>query len=908
MQSPHRMRVISPARVSPPSSSMGYRVGSPWKQRVVPTASSRDGYTSPTPRHGLLPEGRVQAAVSPQRGQRSHVPSALSPSRSTARPGRRQYLDAVSTTSRRGDRSPSRKAPTSMHAPMLVPPVSSLTSQLPQPQPHQQPMTTMSPAQTLQPTHVSMASSPEVGAGSASEIAECLAHKQSQCNSYQRMSQSVEVPEPEPSEEEDEIEGETEELAAGVIFSIGSSRFQITSPLGMGSFGVVWAASCDGVGEVAVKEIICQSQVDLSRAIYEAELLQTLSSAEAMKKVGPPATPGFASSAEAAGPHCCATGLRIPAYVASETTKLSPDVRRMRLAMARIAGEPLDRFLRNWQRETVDATQNRRSQPPLEQVAEACRYAKALVTQLAPTMERISKLAYHRDVNAHNILVTQDDGPQFGLVDFGLAVNASRWQGGPAPKSASNAQGWLPGCAEWQHLDVGGDCRYWPTSAWLQFQVGCYELAEAKSLCLEYQTHLDLQGLGITALQVLAEMMPVPPFDQTENLDVDDIANINSEGVPIEFWKLLVAWEQYWAASTHFWTALLDTFRNNGDWNVLKNEFIAMNVHDIISRKLRAVRNAIIEAREACRRAPASCGLLDAPGLFSALLVMISSGEERDGPTSWDEVCGCLVRSVSTAARSRSRAPHDGHRHLLHRTEQQGSVRSHQPPSPRESSQSRVMRQSSPAASSRQLQQPVKSLPPRQKGVREEATTGSACRTSSLVPDASPHTRQHAAQRSPSPDSQPNMVLLPPPKQVSSKVPSPHTSRPSASEPEAEKLAELAADLRTTAAQIRGADGSASLSDRRKHRISDTSSTIPRDESSNRSREEPRALKPKALSKDKDGNAQPHELFVKLNILANKVVQLAHAMEKLELQDRNMATTSRVSDARGAPIVTTGYS
>ena len=69
---------------------------------------------------------------------------------------------------------------------------------------------------------------------------------------------------------------------------------------------------------------------------------------------------------------------RIPAYVASETKKLSPDVRRMRLAMARIAGEPLDRFLRNWQRETVDATQNRRSQPPLEQVAEACRYAKAV--------------------------------------------------------------------------------------------------------------------------------------------------------------------------------------------------------------------------------------------------------------------------------------------------------------------------------------------------------------------------------------------------------------------------------------------------------------------------------------------------------------------------------------------------
>jgi hypothetical protein len=139
-------------------------------------------------------------------------------------------------------------------------------------------------------------------------------------------------------------------------------------------------------------------------------------------------------------------------------------------------------------------------------------------------------------------------------------------------------------------------------------------------------------------------------------------------------------------------------------------------------------------------------------------------------------------------------------------------------------------------------------------------------------------------------------------------VPSPHTSRPSAPEPEAEKLAELAADLRTTAAQIRGVDGSASAPDRRKQRGSETPTTAVRDESSQRSREEIRAPKPKSPSKDREGNAQPHELFVKLNILANKVVQLAHAMEKLELQDRNMATTSRVSDARGAPIVTTGYS
>jgi len=49
------------------------------------------------------------------------------------------------------------------------------------------------------------------------------------------------------------------ELAEGVSVLIGELVCQITSPLGMGSFGVVWAADCPGVGEVAVKEILCQS-------------------------------------------------------------------------------------------------------------------------------------------------------------------------------------------------------------------------------------------------------------------------------------------------------------------------------------------------------------------------------------------------------------------------------------------------------------------------------------------------------------------------------------------------------------------------------------------------------------------------------------------------------------------------
>jgi len=49
------------------------------------------------------------------------------------------------------------------------------------------------------------------------------------------------------------------------------------------------------------------------------------------------------------------------------------------------------------------------------------------------------------------------------------------------------------------------------------------------------------------------------------------------------------------------------------------------------------------EAERACQHAPADAGLSNARSLFAALRVMISSGEDRGGPTSWDEVRACLA-------------------------------------------------------------------------------------------------------------------------------------------------------------------------------------------------------------------------------------------------------------------------
>ncbi|CAL1144726.1 unnamed protein product [Cladocopium goreaui] len=179
-------------------------------------------------------------------------------------------------------------------------------------------------------------------------------------------------------------------------------------------------------------------------------------------------------------------------------------------------------------------------------------------------MAAISQVTYHRDVNAHNILVQAAPGapapegraPSYGLVDFGLAVDASGWCD-PSPSNPG-------GKSEWEFLDVGGDCRYWPVSAWRQFEAGCRALVQEDFLCVEYQTHLDLQGLGLTAVQVLSSMLP---------------GDVKAP----ELKRLQELWQLYWEDASCYWASLLDTFRHGGDWTALKQDFVARKVYRIMA-------------------------------------------------------------------------------------------------------------------------------------------------------------------------------------------------------------------------------------------------------------------------------------------------------------------------------------
>lgn len=432
-------------------------------------------------------------------------------------------------------------------------------------------------------------------------------------------------------------------LAAGQTVYIGGQAFHITTALGMGSFGAVWAAEfTDSYGskrDIAVKEIHCQSSADLQSAMYECKLLEILDQERE----------GFGgATGSTARPHL--TDVRgetkssrqgcIPAFVATETEQLGPSHWRVRFAMSKVPGIPLDNFLEMRKHEQRPSTSQR--------LSEACRFTSGLISQLAPTFERISAHALHRDINSHNVLVDVGDmqSPSYGLVDFGLAVDLSSWRGPNVSQSS------------WHLVDIGGDCRYWPMAAWLQFEGGFQELAKYPGLAVEYENHLDFHAMGITALQVWAAMA----YDWNANSRLSRTSGeaVSVDEMPDEATALLTAWGRYWKDATLYWQKLLDCFRNHGDQNALKGWCIGEGVHNTIGQHLADVRTALRMVCDACSTGRCR-SLVGQRPLFEALLELISAGgvtgvNEGLRPT-WEGVSVILEKKNVVTLAAQEHAP-----------------------------------------------------------------------------------------------------------------------------------------------------------------------------------------------------------------------------------------------------------
>lgn len=385
----------------------------------------------------------------------------------------------------------------------------------------------------------------------------------------------------------------SEDYSKGAEVQIEGYRFRCQHVLGRGSFGEVWCGetlSGQNCREVALKDIACRSEPELQQALFEVNVLKSVQSI--------------------AGESSC-----IPQYYAHKVVQKHGSESRVRFAMARVPGEALDAFLARPQCDRQDGP---------AAVRRGCAMATQLITQLGPTLERVGRIAWHRDVNSHNILVSDaisggvaeadvsPDNMRFWMIDFGLAVDSRSWP------------------SKWSTSDIGGDCRYWPPSSWLMSFHGAEALMQRSDLRQQYETRLDIFGLGVLAL----EMMCVSALAADDGTGATD-------GLRGAWRRLLTAWTKYRRDVTRWHTTIYKVFSVGGDIGPVYVQLRQERVVDRVLARLSTVRT--------CLRA---CVDRAHDPMIKTLLWVIGEMLDESSTVGLSEVVRALGGDVDGASRS----------------------------------------------------------------------------------------------------------------------------------------------------------------------------------------------------------------------------------------------------------------
>jgi len=382
----------------------------------------------------------------------------------------------------------------------------------------------------------------------------------------------------------------------------------------------VWSASLEGgdaeTDTVVIKEVVSDSR-SLAEAIREVRLLKLL--------VDKSESDDVAGSQD--------LWQRLPRLLSSQQEKVRsrPQLWRTRLAMTEVRGMPLDHFLAQHSEQSCSSDASATKGTAAERLANASSFASALLLQLAPVMQYLSKYMLHRDVNAHNILIAGGlEQPHFALVDFGLAVELGEWRARSGRLSACNA-------------DVGGDCRYWPMSAWIQMVCGWSELVKYPQLSWEYETHIDFQGLGITALQTYHHLLCPTGNCADDSGFRDDIVEAQR------------AWEGYWAYASSAWQRVFAAFKTGSQQGIddVKLQLLQEAVYNNAAKTLSALRGTWRSLGKATAAEKEEVTL--PPGkLVAAILELVSAGGvvgviEGHAAPAWQVVSEILLDGSFTS-------------------------------------------------------------------------------------------------------------------------------------------------------------------------------------------------------------------------------------------------------------------
>lgn len=427
-----------------------------------------------------------------------------------------------------------------------------------------------------------------------------------------------------------------ERLEPGVEVTLGSHRLRCIDILGSGSYSVVWRAKVLSSGEeclvseemrrqvehndVALKDVVCKNQASLRQSLFEVQLL--IAFERRMLLDHGQGNNGAAQAMQT---------LRLPRCFSYKVVDHAEGW-CVRMAMSRLPGEQLDDWLRRAAAEVISSAAtpapDHRPVTWTSFLKRGGTMAERLVKQIGPALEGLAPIAWHRDVNSHNILVSdiieQDlldptdagERSEFWLCDLGLAVDS---------------ESWVSDEGAWRVTDIGGDCRYWPASSWMVHLYGAEYLSERPEFCRQYQTRLDVHGLGITAVELLCSTALAA----------------RSAGVPAEgaitdaCWaRLLDAWQRYHETVSGWWETIYGVFSTGGDFRPVHSWLVKEAVADQVIALL-------AEIREALRDCAALCCTED-PRLARLIRVVAELTDEASNFEIRD-VCNLLDQGVATA-------------------------------------------------------------------------------------------------------------------------------------------------------------------------------------------------------------------------------------------------------------------
>jgi len=389
--------------------------------------------------------------------------------------------------------------------------------------------------------------------------------------------------------------------------SIGGRAFEQLRMLGKGSFGVVWEVQDAGGSSpseearptLALKCSTPANQQMLDACLLEAKVLQLLADALPAGLEGNHRVPQYVA-------HC----VRQPAMAGGQNQVLT--------AMSRLEGKPVDQWLYGVDENRLKVISlSELLEGPLpggqlatRDLAGASAAAAALCSQMAPVFGALSKIAFHRDVSAHNFLVREEAGAEeFALLDFGLAVRSPGWED------------------ECKVQSISGDPRYFSPAAWMLMVYGYRYLEKHPdgSFLEQYRSRIDHFSFGVLLLEVLFALWKGP---EAEGRTVADAGRGKA------LMAARAAWRAFWADAMAFF----QLFHRSGA-NATREQLKRSVAIPGYQQKLGALCSAL---RAACRFLPDST----AGAVFRAAAGLI----DPHSSLSWGELCALLETARAPAA------------------------------------------------------------------------------------------------------------------------------------------------------------------------------------------------------------------------------------------------------------------